>query len=192
MASEVASSDRGQELVERRVEQPDRDREAGHRLEDRLEVALLDREQPVERRAPRALVCRENHLLDDRQPVGGHEHVLGPAEPDALGPELAGLRGILGRVGVRAHAQAPELVGPAEDRPEVLVDRRRDERHGCRRSRGPCRRRSSAGRPPRARRRRAAPCGRRCRSRAPRSRRRRACPCRGRRPRRATSSRRAP
>ena len=37
--------------------------------------------------------------------VRGHEHVLGPAEPDALGAELAGLGGVLGRVGVGAHAE---------------------------------------------------------------------------------------
>ena len=35
--------ERRQELVQRRVEQADRDREAGHRLEDPLEVGLLDR-----------------------------------------------------------------------------------------------------------------------------------------------------
>ena len=70
-----------------------------------------------------ALVVGQDHLPHDRQPVGGHEHVLGAAEPDALGAELARLRGVLGRVGVRAHAQAADLVGPAEDRLEVLVDR---------------------------------------------------------------------
>ena len=35
----------GQELVQRRVEQADRDREPGHRLEDALEVLLLERQQ---------------------------------------------------------------------------------------------------------------------------------------------------
>ena len=35
---------------------------------------------------------------------------------------------VLGRVGVRAHAQAPHRVGPAEQRLEVLVDLRRHER----------------------------------------------------------------
>ena len=36
--------ERGQELVQRRVEQPDRHRQSGHRLEDALEVALLERQ----------------------------------------------------------------------------------------------------------------------------------------------------
>ena len=120
-----------QELVERRVEETDRHRVARHRLEDPLEVRLLHRQQPVERRATLLLVRRQDHLLDDRQPVGRHEHVLGAAETDSLGAELACLRRVLGRVGVRAHAQAAQLVGPAEDRLEVLVDRGRHERHGA-------------------------------------------------------------
>ena len=134
--------ERRQELVQRRVEQADRHREPGHRLEDPLEVALLHRKQPLERRAALLLVAGEDHLAHDREPVLGHEHVLGPAEADALGAELARLRRVLGRVGVRAHAQAAELVGPAEDRPEVLVDRRRNERNGADDHASRCRRRS--------------------------------------------------
>ena len=47
----------GQELVQRRIEKADRDREPGHRLEDALEVGLLHRQQPVERRAALRLVA---------------------------------------------------------------------------------------------------------------------------------------
>ncbi len=115
--------------MERWVEQADGHREAGHRLEDPLEVRLLHRKKPVERGAAGSLVAREDHLLDDGQPVRRHEHVLRPAEADPLGAELAGLCGIVRSVGVRAHAEPPDSVGPAEDRLEVLVDRRRDERH---------------------------------------------------------------
>ena len=129
IGSEVASSAAGKELVERRVEEPDRHRVAGHRLEDPLEVGLLDGQEPVERCAALLLARREDHLLDDGQPVGRHEHVLRAAEADALGAELPRLRRILWRVGVRADAEPAQLVGPAEDRPEVLVDRGRDERH---------------------------------------------------------------
>ena len=55
--------------------------------------------------------------------------MLRAAEADALGAELPRLRRILWRVGVRADAEPAQLVGPAEDRAEVLVDRGRDERH---------------------------------------------------------------
>ena len=57
--------------------------------------------------------------------------MLGAAEADALGAELARLGGILGRIGIRAHAQPAQLVGPVEDRAEVLVDRRRHEPDGA-------------------------------------------------------------
>ena len=164
----------------------------GHRLEDPLEVGLLHRQQLVERDAARRLVARQDHLLHDRQPVLGHEHVLGAAEADALGAELARLGGVLGRVRVRAHAQPAELVGPVEDRAEVLVDRRRhepdradDDPAGAAVDRDHVadvehvladRHRPRAAR----------------RSRAPRSPRRTACPCRARRRPRARSCRRAP
>ena len=116
--------------MQRRVEQPDRDREPGHRLEDPLEVALLQRQQPFERAAALLLAAGEDHLPHDRQPALGHEHVLGAAEADPLGSELARLRRVLGRVRVGAHAEPAELVRPGEDRLEVLVDRGWDERDG--------------------------------------------------------------
>ncbi len=117
--------------MQRRVEQADRDGQARHRLEDALEVRLLVREQLVERAAPLVLARGHDHLADDREPVLRHEHVLGAAEADALGAELARLGRVLGRVRVRAHLQAPHVVGPAEDRLEVLVDLRRDELDGA-------------------------------------------------------------
>ena len=114
--------------MQRRVEEPDRHRETGHRLEDRLEVPLLHREQQIERLPAGTLVRREDHLLHHREALRGHEHVLGAAEADALGTELAGLGGVPGRVGVGADPEPPEPVRPAEDRLEVLVDRGRHER----------------------------------------------------------------
>ncbi len=121
--------ERRQELVEGRIEQADGHRQAGHRLEDPLEVALLHRKQPVECAASLLLVAGEDHLADDRQPILRHEHVLRPTEADSLRAELSRLRRVRRRVRVGAHLEPPELVGPAEDRAEVLVDRRRDERH---------------------------------------------------------------
>ena len=182
--------ERRQELVQRRVEEPDRHRQARHRLEDPLEVGLLVRQELVERGAALLLARGHDHLAHDREPVLGHEHVLGAAEADPLRAELPRLRRVLGRVGVRAHLQPAELVGPPEDRLEVLVDLRRDEVDRAEDhpagaavdrdrvalaelvavERGLLRRR---GRP-----------------RAPRSRRRTACPSRGRRLPRARSCRR--
>ena len=85
------------------------------------------RQELLERAPALLLAGGHDHLAHDRQPVLGHEHVLGPAEADPLRSELARLRRVLGRVCVRPHLQAAKPVGPAEDRLEVLVDLRRDE-----------------------------------------------------------------
>ena len=81
--------------------------------------------------APALLVDGEDHLLHHRQPLLAEEHVLGPAEADTLRAELPGAHGVRRRVGIGAHLQPPELVCPAEDRLEVLVQLRRDELNGA-------------------------------------------------------------
>ena len=78
-----------------------------------------------------ALVRGHDHLAHDQEPALGHEHVLSAAEADPLRAELAGLGRVLGRVGVRAHLQAAQRVGPLEHGSEVLVDLRRDEIDGA-------------------------------------------------------------
>ena len=120
-----------QELVQRRVEQPDRDRKPCHRREHRLEVGLLEGQEPVERRPAGGLVLGQDHLLDDREPLLAEEHVLGAAEADSLGAEPAGALGVDRRVRVRAHAEQAERVGPGEDGLEirVRVRARRAARH---------------------------------------------------------------
>jgi len=119
-----------QELVQRRVEQPDGDRQALHRGEDALEVGLLHRQDLLQ--GGRALlgVLGEDHLAHRRQPIGGHEHVLGAAQADTLGTQLTSLGRILEVVGIGAHAHRPHLVGPGDDPLEVLVDARRDQLEG--------------------------------------------------------------
>ena len=94
----------GQELVQRRVDQPDRDRQAVHRLEDADEVLALQRLQRVERRLPLLVALGEDQLLDELAPVA-EEHVLGAAQADALRAEPAGPLGVLGGVGVGAHVE---------------------------------------------------------------------------------------
>ena len=120
---------RRKKLVERRVEQPDRHGESRHRLEDPLEVRLLHRQQLLERHPALRFGRGEDHLLHVREAVLRHEHVLGPTQADPLGAELACLRGVLRCVGVGPDAQATRCVGPAENRVEVRVELRRDERH---------------------------------------------------------------
>ena len=44
--------------------------------------------------------------------VALEEHVLGAAEPDALGAEVAAATRVVRRVGVGAHPEVAHLVGP--------------------------------------------------------------------------------
>src|SRR5204863_7239793 len=62
------------------------------------------------------------HLAHHWQPVLTKEHVLGTAQADAFGTELAGLLGVVPRVGVGPHRELAlaNLVGPAEDGVELL------------------------------------------------------------------------
>ena len=178
--------------MQRRIEQPDRDRQALHDLEQFGEVAALHRQQLGERRAAALLVVGEDHLAHRADAVGIEEHVLGAAEADAFGAELERDARVVRRVGIGAHLQLAHLVGPAHQRART---RRRARAPASRR--GPastwpvepsmvidlallerrCRRRSSS-----------APHSRRAAS--PR-RRRTACPCRARPPPHARSCRRA-
>ena len=61
--------------------------------------------------------------------VLAEEHVLGAAQADALGAELAGLGGVGRGVGVGADLQLAALVGPAHQRGEVAGHGRGDGRH---------------------------------------------------------------
>ena len=61
--------------------------------------------------------------------LGAKEHVLGAAEADPFGAELAGAPGVLGGVGIGADAERARLVGPGEHRVERLADLGLDQRH---------------------------------------------------------------
>ena len=119
----------GEELVQRRVEQADRDRLARHRREQALEVLLLQRQQLGQRGAPLGLGTGHDHRAHLRLAVGGHEHVLGAAQADALGAVLERCQRIGGRVGVGTHAEPADVVGPAQHALEALAARRLHQRH---------------------------------------------------------------
>jgi hypothetical protein len=117
----------GQELVERRVEQADRDREAGHRLEQTLEVLLLERQQIGQRRAAGVTGLGHDHRPHLRLTVLGHEHVLGAAQADPFGPQLPSPTCVPRCVGVGADAEVADLVGPAQDLLKVVIHLRLDQ-----------------------------------------------------------------
>jgi len=110
-----------QELVQRRVDQPDDDGQAVHRLVHLEEVALLEREQLRERCLSPVDRVGHDHVLHDRQTVRLPEHVLGPRETDALGAELARETALLRRVRVHPDAERPALIRPREKLDELLL-----------------------------------------------------------------------
>ncbi|HTG49727.1 MAG TPA: PEP-utilizing enzyme, partial [Gemmatimonadales bacterium] len=102
----------GQEFVQRRVQQPDGDRKALHRAEDGLEVRALHRQEVGERALAADGVRGDDHLPHCGEPVTVEEHVLGAAEPDPFGAEVAAAVGVGRRVGVDPHAELADPVGP--------------------------------------------------------------------------------
>ena len=93
--------------MQRRIEQPDRDRQAVHRLEDADEVLPLQRKQFGELPVAFLVGVGEDQRLDERAPIT-QEHVLGAAQPDALRAEPAGPGRVLGGVGVGSHRHPPQ------------------------------------------------------------------------------------
>ena len=200
--------DVGEELVQRRVQEPDRDREAVHRREQLHEVLLLERKQRLQRLLTLDLRVREDQTLDQLATVA-EEHVLRTAQPDALGAEAAGAQRVLGVVRVGAHPQAALAVGERHDpvhgldqfvgvvgarvHPalEVLHDGGRHDRYLAQVDLARRAVDGDRGRPPR-RHVRPAPSsgGAWCRPRAPPRRTHTSCPCLGRPRRRARSCRR--
>ena len=85
-----------QELVQRRVEQSDGDRQAGHDLEQFGEILPLHRQQLGERRAPSFLGVGEDHLAHRDDALALEEHVLGSAEADAFAPNDRATRASVG------------------------------------------------------------------------------------------------
>jgi hypothetical protein len=111
---------RGQKLVQRGIEQPDRNWQTLHRRENSKKILALKGQEPRKRLGAIARLRCENHFVDDRQARGLHEHVLGTAETDALRAELARLGRVLRRVGISPHLHAAQLVGPREKRRQPL------------------------------------------------------------------------
>jgi len=53
--------------------------------------------------------------MDDREPVGLHEHVFRPIQSDPLSPELAGAGRVSRIVGVCPDLETPDLVRPRQE-----------------------------------------------------------------------------
>ena len=115
--------------MQRRIEQADGDRQAGHDLEQLDEIVALHRQDLGQRGAAAASLRGEDHLAHRDDAVGLEEHVLGAAEADALGAEIARRAGIERRFGIGAHLHAADRIGPCHDGGEIAGKLRLDGRH---------------------------------------------------------------
>ena len=102
-----------QELMQRRIEQADGHGKPRHDLEQLDEVLALRRQQLGERLAAPLLILGEDHLAHGEDAALLEEHMLGAAKPDALGAEGERLARIGRRIGIGAHFQPAEAVGPS-------------------------------------------------------------------------------
>ncbi len=105
-SSAICSSPCRHELVQRRIEQPDHHRQAGHGLRG----CRGNRRSGKARAGPARPSRSAASPAQDHPPHGedaslAEKHVLGAAEADAARAEAAGERGVFGAVGVGAHAQ---------------------------------------------------------------------------------------
>ena len=106
--------------MQRRIEQADRHRPAGHRPEQAGEVLPLERQQLGQRLLAVGDVFRQDHLADLVDVI--EEHVLGAAQADAFGAERDRLRRLIGLVGIRADLELAVLVGPVHQLLEAAID----------------------------------------------------------------------
>ena len=84
----------------------------------------LVRQELRERGLAALHVVGEDHLADGADALLVEEHVLGAAEPDALGAEAARGAGVERRVGVGAHLHRADVVGPGHQLAELAGERR--------------------------------------------------------------------
>ena len=84
----------------------------------------------------------EDHLAHGGDALVVEEHVLGAAEADALGAEVARGARVERRVGVGAHAQRAHLVGPHHELAELAGERGGHGGNARRGRRCPARRRA--------------------------------------------------
>ena len=96
----------GQELVERRVEQPDRDRQPVHRAEDPDEVAALHRQELRERALARPPASPARIISRTARMRSGSKNMCSVRQrPMPSAPNWRAILASCRRVGVGAHAQ---------------------------------------------------------------------------------------
>ena len=130
-STSCATSGCGQELVQRRVEQADRHRQAVHRLEQALEVAPAGAAAARRARSRRSSSSSARIIADASSRGGPSPKNMCSVRQRPM-PSAPNSRALLASSGVSAFVRTPrraELVGPAQHGLECVVDLGLDERH---------------------------------------------------------------
>ena len=118
-----------QKFVQRRVKQADRNRQPSHHFKNCRKILALFRQQFVERDTAPLFVVRQDHLAHSSNPRSVKEHMLRPAQANALRAEIArGLR-IGRRFGVGAYLHPAASIGPDHQCPEITHQFGLNRRH---------------------------------------------------------------
>ena len=102
----------GQKFMQGRIDQANDNRQPIHGPKESGKVLPLERQQPGQGFPAFVRAVGHDHFLEKRQPVGFKEHVLRPAQPDALGPVFPGPGGVGRVVGIGPHPQGPVFIRP--------------------------------------------------------------------------------
>ena len=113
--------DRRQELVQRWIQQANSHGESVHRQKNVFEVDLLNATEIGQRSEFVLRIVGKDHLANHGQAIGRQEHVLGAAQANALGAEIARVGGVFTGVGVGTHAELAlsHHIGPRQNGVEL-------------------------------------------------------------------------
>src|SRR5258708_19356956 len=98
--------------MQRRIEQTNRDWEAGHLAKDADKISALQGQELFERFFACASTVRENHLTHRRQTLIAKEHVFSATEAYAFSSHLSRHARIVRRVSIPAHGKTADAVVP--------------------------------------------------------------------------------
>ena len=105
--------------MQRRIQEPNGDRQSRHDLEQLDEIGALHGKYLGERRTPSLLAVGQDHLAHGDDTIGIEEHVLRPAQTYSFRAEGAGNAGVERRLGVGPYLHAPDAVRPAHENGEI-------------------------------------------------------------------------
>src|SRR2546423_10474893 len=115
--------------MQRRIQQTNGDRKAGHLAEDADEVATLQRQKFFEGLLSGADAIGKNHLAHGSQTLIAKEHVLSAAQADAFSAKAPRRFRVQRRISIGAHAESAKLIGPLHQLMKIRTERRLNGRH---------------------------------------------------------------